>query len=581
MAAPRPRAAGRSDARSTSRRGARGAAPPAGVSEEPEADLVWEDAEQEAPVAAPTPAARSARSARSADARRSAPKSPASRSAASTRPCAALDGLPAPTLALTLLPAPRQLLARQAEAVAEEDCGLEADLVWKDSEQDEAALAPAPPTVQRETPPNSSLRTPSSALPHLPRQREAPQEQAEAPAPRPTAPAACLDLVPLPPADWVVVPEPNHLVSLASRVLAHRAPTVTALPPPGAGLALVAGAAGLLAFGPLTGLLLAAGAARAAADTLARQPGRRVAGGAAQAADASEMFVQVSDAARAALRQAIREVGPRVALAQQVLNGTAMAERDGTIQRLRAQLADTTRSREAERAELTRALECAEAAGAEVRELLSQELAAASLAKDEELGKLTAELEAAEAARERDTAKLSRELEAAEEKRREEVRRLASELAVLDDARRDEVARLELELDAAGQLKDEEVARLELELAVETQAKDEEVARLGQYLCTAEVAWEVEKRELKAAVEVAEHARAAERDVFSSELLKSAQRRSRDDGQNKCCVCMERQREVVFLPCRHVCCCQGCAADLKACPMDRREIVSRISFIVA
>lgn len=53
-------------------------------------------------------------------------------------------------------------------------------------------------------------------------------------------------------------------------------------------------------------------------------------------------------------------------------------------------------------------------------------------------------------------------------------------------------------------------------------------------------------------------------------------------GRRLCAVCMDMEPSVVFLPCRHLALCGGCApriADLirPACPICREPIESRLS----
>ena len=47
-------------------------------------------------------------------------------------------------------------------------------------------------------------------------------------------------------------------------------------------------------------------------------------------------------------------------------------------------------------------------------------------------------------------------------------------------------------------------------------------------------------------------------------------------GGNNCVVCLGRQREVILLPCSHVCMCADCAREImsrdKTCPVCRAEI---------
>ncbi|NXT07364.1 LRSM1 ligase, partial [Prunella fulvescens] len=46
--------------------------------------------------------------------------------------------------------------------------------------------------------------------------------------------------------------------------------------------------------------------------------------------------------------------------------------------------------------------------------------------------------------------------------------------------------------------------------------------------------------------------------------------------QPECVVCMEREPQMIFLPCGHVCCCQGCCERLHSCPLCRQDIAQRI-----
>lgn len=45
---------------------------------------------------------------------------------------------------------------------------------------------------------------------------------------------------------------------------------------------------------------------------------------------------------------------------------------------------------------------------------------------------------------------------------------------------------------------------------------------------------------------------------------------------NECVVCMEKQYEVVFVPCGHVCTCMGCAMQLLQCPICRSPLERKI-----
>ncbi|KAM6046889.1 E3 ubiquitin-protein ligase LRSAM1 isoform 3-T5 [Theristicus caerulescens] len=49
-----------------------------------------------------------------------------------------------------------------------------------------------------------------------------------------------------------------------------------------------------------------------------------------------------------------------------------------------------------------------------------------------------------------------------------------------------------------------------------------------------------------------------------------------DEKKSECVVCMEKETQMVFLPCGHVCCCQTCCERLHACPLCRKDITQRI-----
>ncbi|NWR44257.1 LRSM1 ligase, partial [Regulus satrapa] len=49
-----------------------------------------------------------------------------------------------------------------------------------------------------------------------------------------------------------------------------------------------------------------------------------------------------------------------------------------------------------------------------------------------------------------------------------------------------------------------------------------------------------------------------------------------DEKKSECVVCMEQEPQMVFLPCGHVCCCQGCCERLRSCPLCRQDIAQRL-----
>ncbi|XP_055456911.1 E3 ubiquitin-protein ligase LRSAM1 isoform X2 [Psammomys obesus] len=49
-----------------------------------------------------------------------------------------------------------------------------------------------------------------------------------------------------------------------------------------------------------------------------------------------------------------------------------------------------------------------------------------------------------------------------------------------------------------------------------------------------------------------------------------------DMPTSECVVCLEREAQMVFLTCGHVCCCQQCCQPLRTCPLCRQEIAQRL-----
>ena len=43
----------------------------------------------------------------------------------------------------------------------------------------------------------------------------------------------------------------------------------------------------------------------------------------------------------------------------------------------------------------------------------------------------------------------------------------------------------------------------------------------------------------------------------------------RETDRLKCCVCLQAERQYAFVPCYHLCVCEGCMARLSVCPLCR------------
>ena len=44
----------------------------------------------------------------------------------------------------------------------------------------------------------------------------------------------------------------------------------------------------------------------------------------------------------------------------------------------------------------------------------------------------------------------------------------------------------------------------------------------------------------------------------------------------QCVVCFDENKNIVFVPCHHLCCCEDCGATLQKCPLCRKGISDRV-----
>eukprot|EP00831_Metopus_contortus_P003515 TRINITY_DN11300_c0_g1_i1.p1 TRINITY_DN11300_c0_g1~~TRINITY_DN11300_c0_g1_i1.p1 ORF type:complete len:148 (-),score=30.05 TRINITY_DN11300_c0_g1_i1:170-613(-) len=49
----------------------------------------------------------------------------------------------------------------------------------------------------------------------------------------------------------------------------------------------------------------------------------------------------------------------------------------------------------------------------------------------------------------------------------------------------------------------------------------------------------------------------------------------------ECKICFDDKVDMLFMPCKHACCCSKCGKTLQICPICRQEIVSRIDFVLS
>lgn len=55
-------------------------------------------------------------------------------------------------------------------------------------------------------------------------------------------------------------------------------------------------------------------------------------------------------------------------------------------------------------------------------------------------------------------------------------------------------------------------------------------------------------------------------------------KRDFDRSNPLCKLCMIEERNSIFMPCKHCCCCHECASDLKRCPICKTAIADIIPF---
>ena len=53
------------------------------------------------------------------------------------------------------------------------------------------------------------------------------------------------------------------------------------------------------------------------------------------------------------------------------------------------------------------------------------------------------------------------------------------------------------------------------------------------------------------------------------------------DSASDCVVCLEISRQVVLLPCRHLCLCEVCSRDVQVCPVCRGHVTDKMSVFMS
>lgn len=52
-------------------------------------------------------------------------------------------------------------------------------------------------------------------------------------------------------------------------------------------------------------------------------------------------------------------------------------------------------------------------------------------------------------------------------------------------------------------------------------------------------------------------------------------KRKRETEEELCVVCMEKEKDRLFLPCNHMCCCSDCAENIRKCPLCRVRLTRK------
>lgn len=329
--------------------------------------------------------------------------------------------------------------------------------------------------------------------------------------------------------------------------------------------AATAGAAGLLLMGPImTSAIVAAGTIGYCADPdRVMRSVQWVQHSTPQSlAECKEVGSKAADVLAGRAKQAV-VVGRRVYSA---LSGKAIDERDQTIENLRKALATSSEIAEAEKYKLNAEFSVTLKAHAEATARLKSNMADVENRWRDQSTYLNSQLADTEQAHAEERERLRKDLEAARLAKDEEVVRLANMLEAAERTLARDTERLTAELEHHRRERVAEKARLLADVEESQQAQKVELLQLQKQLVEAEIA---------KALEAEDHRRAAT-------ALEHAIRQKEEESETKrCTICMDRDRQILFLPCRHVACCKECAAQLQNCPIDRSVIVEQIELIVS
>ena len=66
-----------------------------------------------------------------------------------------------------------------------------------------------------------------------------------------------------------------------------------------------------------------------------------------------------------------------------------------------------------------------------------------------------------------------------------------------------------------------------------------------------------------------------------SQTLIENELEAREARQKQCVICLDTQRTVLLMPCKHLVCCDGCAMKVNRCPICRTHIYHRITIFLS
>jgi hypothetical protein len=64
------------------------------------------------------------------------------------------------------------------------------------------------------------------------------------------------------------------------------------------------------------------------------------------------------------------------------------------------------------------------------------------------------------------------------------------------------------------------------------------------------------------------------RNIISQQTIVS------ETQDNICLVCYDKKRDILFMPCNHLCCCDNCSNNINKCPYCRVDIENKVKIFI-